>query len=93
MFDTAILNIFIITSFTVSRSIWESNVYQVVLNSYLPRGIFLLGSVGKLQSNLLRDGIYLFREHSNNCKSVRSIDKLLYLAAQLLHELLELLCL
>ena len=58
MFDTAILNIFIITSFTVSRSIWESNVYQVVLNSYLPRGIFLLGSVGKLQSNLLREMVY-----------------------------------
>ena len=30
-----------------------------------------------------KDGIYLFREYSNNnyCKSVRSIDKLLYLEA------------
>ena len=63
MFDTAILNIFIITSFTVSKSIWESNVYQVVLNSYLPRGIFLLGSVGKLQSNLLREMVYTCLEN------------------------------
>ena len=63
MFDTGILNIFIITSFTVSRSIWESNVYQVVLNSYLPRGIFLLGSVGKLQSNLLREMVHTCLEN------------------------------
>lgn len=78
-------------------------MYQVVLNSYLPRGTFNFivdevcrpESVGKLQSNYFqsyfqlfsdpefvkKDGIYLFREHSDNYKSVRSIDKLLYLDA------------
>ena len=52
-------------------------------------------SVGKLQSNYFqsyfqlfsdpefvkKDGIYLFREYSDNYKSVTSIDKLLYLDA------------
>ena len=80
-------------------------MYQVVLNSYLPRGTFNFSvdevcrpeSVGKLQSNYFqsyfqlfsdpefvkKDGIYLFREYGDNnyCKSVRSIDKLLYLEA------------
>ena len=82
-------------------------MYQVVLNSYLPRGTFLLifvmvcrpESVGKLQSNYFqsyfqlfsdpefvkKDGIYLFREYSDNYKSVRSIDKLLYLDAHASH--------
>ena len=79
-------------------------MYQVVLNSYLPRGTFNLSvdvvcrpeSVGKLQSNYFqsyfqlfsdpefvkKDGIYLFREYSDNYKSVRSIDKSLYLDAR-----------
>ena len=78
-------------------------MYQVVLNSYLPRGTFLFifvmvcrpESVGKLQSNdfqsyfqlfsdpefAKKNCIYLFREYSNNCKSLRSIDELLYLDA------------
>ena len=52
-------------------------------------------SVGKLQSNdfqsyfqlfsdpefVKKNCIYLFREYSNNCKSLRSIDELLYLDA------------
>ena len=56
-------------------------------------------SVGKLQSNYFqsyfqlfsdpefvkKDGIYLFREYSDNYKSVRSIDKLLYLDAHACH--------
>ena len=39
-------------------------MYQVVLNSYLPRGTFLLAaSVGKLQSNLLREMVYTCLEN------------------------------
>ena len=81
---------------------------KLYLNSYLPRGTFLLDmrmacrleSVGKLENNdfqsyfqlfsdpefVKKDGIYLFREYSDNYKSLRSIDKLLYLDAHACHD-------